>query len=86
MPVSDWVKAIVDGVCSPPKYGVGDTVMIDGKPCKIVSGQYWGAHGISNHWTWRPVRGDGTLGARKCGYGDDWLLVKRSKPKQKRDG
>jgi hypothetical protein len=38
---------------------------------KIVDGQYWGEHGISNFWYWQEIKPDGSLGERKSGYG--WM-------------
>lgn len=49
---------------------VGKTVKHpDGRTVKIVGGQYWGTHGLSNFWTWKEVRADGSLGPRESGYG-----------------
>ena len=42
----------------------------NGRPVEVVSGQFMGTHGISNHWSWRLVKKDGTLGTRVYhGYG-----------------
>lgn len=41
----------------------------DGRTIKIVDGQYWGEHGLSNFWYWREVRADGSLGKKESGYG-----------------
>lgn len=70
MPVASWVKGLVDEVCGPTNMAVGKTLQHpDGRMVKIVSGQYWGEHGISNFWCWRAVQSDGTLGAQESGYG-----------------
>ena len=57
---------------------IGDIVKHpDGRMVKIVDGQYWGEHGLSNHWYWRPVDKNGKFcGPEECGYG--WT------PKQKK--
>lgn len=41
----------------------------DGRMVKIMSGQYWGQHGVSNFWTWREVKKNGKLGKEEHGYG-----------------
>lgn len=44
----------------------------DGKTVvRIMDGTYLDAvyHRVSNHWTWRPVLQDGTLGEEQHGYG-----------------
>ncbi len=40
-----------------------------GYKVKVVGGQYWGTHGLSNFWYWRRVKKNGKLGKKKCGYG-----------------
>ena len=35
----------------------------------LTGGSYMGAYGVSNHWTWRIVNKDGTLGNIETGYG-----------------
>lgn len=41
----------------------------DGRMVKIVDGQYWGEHGVSNFWYWREVKRNGKLGELEHGYG-----------------
>ncbi len=43
----------------------------DGRKVKIESGYFLDPiyHRVSNHWTWREVRPDGTLGPKESGYG-----------------
>ena len=49
---------------------IGNYYKYMGRPVKIVSGQYWGTYGLSNHWSWRTVLPDGSLHKNKCsGYG-----------------
>ena len=36
----------------------------------ITSGKYMGHLGVSNHWNWRIVKSNGTLGEEGYGYGD----------------
>lgn len=81
--VAPWVQDIVNSVISPPEYDVGDTVQIKGKPCLITDGQYWGEHGLSNHWSWREEKPDGTLGRTRHGYGDDWPVLRRRRKRRK---
>lgn len=65
-----WAKALTEEVFGGPPFAVGDTVAyLDGRMVRIVSGQYWGQRGISNHWSWREVLSDGRLGVLETGYG-----------------
>jgi hypothetical protein len=42
----------------------------DGRMVKVIGGQYWGTHGLSNFWYWREVKEDGSLSEREeSGYG-----------------
>lgn len=43
----------------------------DGRIVFITDGAYYGDWGISNYWTWREVKRDGTLGKEESGYG--WI-------------
>ena len=45
----------------------------DGRVVKVVGGSYWGTDGLSNHWTFREVLTDGSLGPKEYGYG--YVLV-----------
>ena len=47
---------------------VGEVRMIKGKLSLLTSGSYQGQFGISNFWTWRTIRKDGTLGRESSGY------------------
>ena len=68
--VADWVQELTERVLGPAPFSVGDEVKHpDGRSVRIVAGRYWGRHGLSNHWTWREVFADGSLGAQESGYG-----------------
>lgn len=53
-------------------YVIGKVYLRKLKPIYIIDGYYTDpTYGrLSNHWTWRPVKKDGTLGKRQNGYGD----------------
>ena len=65
-----WVKEIVEEEM-PCSLEIGKVVKHpDGRAVKIMAGQYWGTHGLSNFWYWREVLPDGTLSAKEeHGYG-----------------
>lgn len=69
--VSPAIKALVEDVCGGPPFAIGDVVLDqEGKrKVEIVAGQYWGEAGLSNHWSWREVLPDGSLGQIEHGYG-----------------
>lgn len=70
--VPGWVQELVREEIGGAPFAIGDVVKRpepDGRMVKIVEGQYWGLHGLSNHWTWREVRTDGSLGEEEWGYG-----------------
>jgi len=72
--VSNAIKNLVSSVMNDSLYRNlkhGDRVRLaeDGRLVQIVSGSYWGAHGLSNFWHWRPVLENGDLGKEECGYG-----------------
>ena len=70
MSVHQWVKALTEEVLGGEPFKVGDTVNHpSGRKVRIVGGQYWGEHGISNFWYWREVYPDGALGPQEHGYG-----------------
>lgn len=66
-------RTITEEVLGGTPFAIGDIVVHpSGRNVKIVSGQYWGTHGLSNFWYWREVLKDGTLGKEESGYG--WRL------------
>lgn len=70
MPISVIAKKITEDVFGGSPFEIGDVVdHPDGRMVKIVGGQYWGDHGLSNFWSWQPVEKDGTLGKLEHGYG-----------------
>lgn len=72
MAVAAWVKEMVEGVLGKSQLRVGKSVKHqDGRTVKIVAGQYWGTDGVSNFWSWREVKSDGTLGPIEEGYGSE---------------
>lgn len=86
--VEPWVKEITEDVLGGPPFKIGDTVQHpDGRMVRIVNGQYWGTYGLSNFWSWRPVRKDWSLGPVEHGYGwrkKDVPCHLRNKAKKKR--
>jgi hypothetical protein len=75
--VATWVKKFTEESFGGSPFEVGQTVLHpDGRNVRIISGQYWGEHGLSNHWAWREVLPDGTLSAtHETGYG--WRPTQR---------
>ena len=71
IPVS--AEKFTSSVIPPSKRKVGgDFIHKDGRTVRIVGGQYWGTHGLSNFWDWREILADGTLSEKiECGYG--WM-------------
>ena len=69
--VAPWVKAMTESVIGGPPFAIGDVVKHpDGRTVKIISGQFWGEHGLSNHWSWKEVFPDGKLSETvEHGYG-----------------
>lgn len=79
--VATWVKHMVEEACGDAPFAIGDVVEHpeDGN-VKIISGQYWGEHGLSNFWTWQRVDGSGSpVGEKRSGYG--WKLPVAASPK-----
>lgn len=71
MAVEQWVKDIVHDTMGGAPFAVGDVVNHpeDGL-VRIVGGQFWGTHGVSNFWTWIPVDAEGNEeGPKRSGYG-----------------
>jgi hypothetical protein len=69
--VEKWVRDLVAEVIPPSILVVGRRFRHKGRVVEIVSGTYWGTHGISNHWHWRPVLADGSLGPEDYGYDNE---------------
>ncbi|MDO9333988.1 MAG: hypothetical protein Q7T57_05645 [Dehalococcoidales bacterium] len=68
-------KEITEEVTGGTPFDIGDIVKHpDGRTVKIVEGEYWGEHGVSNFWRWREVMPNGKLGKIECGYG--WVTTK----------
>ena len=69
--VAQWVRDLTEGVLGPTPWKVGDRVKHpDGRTVQIISGQYWGQYGLSNHWCWREVLPNGELSTtEENGYG-----------------
>lgn len=68
--VASWVKQMTDEMTSGPPFAIGDTVTHpSGRTVQITRGQWWGVRGLSNHWYWREVMADGSLGPEEHGYG-----------------
>jgi hypothetical protein len=64
-----WVKDIVEATYG-SRLSVGlITKHPDGRTVKIISGQFWGTYGVSNHWRWHEIKSDGTIGQEETGYG-----------------
>ena len=70
--VARWVQELVEDVVGHSPCEIGKIYLIQGRPCRIISGQYWGEHGISNFWSWRQMLLPGHLGPEEHGYGGDW--------------
>lgn len=67
--VAPWVKKMTEEVIggSPVEIGKFYTHPEDGL-IEITHGQYWGEHGLSNHWTWRVIETD----EMHHGYAGNW--------------
>jgi hypothetical protein len=70
--VEQWVKDLTEDVLggSPVEVGQEYRHPEDG-PIRIVSGQYWGAHGLSNFWYWKVL----ATGETHHGYADHWPRI-----------
>lgn len=77
--VEQWVKDLTEEVTGGSPFEIGDIVSHpDGRSVKIVSGQYWGTHGLSNYWSWVPVDSKGNpTGPKESGYGWEPELIVR---------
>lgn len=67
--VEEWVRRLTEDVLGGAPVQIGKRYVHpqDGE-VEIVSGQYWGRHGISNFWTWKVI----ATGEAKCGYAGEW--------------
>lgn len=67
--VEPWVQRIVEQELGGPPVEPGKVYQHpdDGK-IEILAGQYWGKHGLSNHWSWKVL----ATGEIKSGYGERW--------------
>lgn len=70
--VEQWVKDITESVIGGPPVQIGKRYMHphDGV-VEITSGQYWGLHGLSNHWYWTIL----DTGQSCHGYAGNWPEV-----------
>lgn len=70
--VLPWVKDLVEDVIGSSPLAIGKKYRHpeDGV-IQIISGQYWGTHGISNHWHWEVLE----TGEVHWGYGGQWPEV-----------
>jgi hypothetical protein len=67
--VEQWVKDLVEEEFGENKIIIGGRAIHikTNKEVKIISGRYWGDHGISNFWYWREVESN----KEGCGYGTE---------------
>ena len=72
MSVPTWVRELTESVCGGSPLQIGKTYQhpTDGT-IRITQGQYWGTHGLSNHWYWEVV----ATGEVHNGYGANWPEV-----------
>jgi hypothetical protein len=71
--VDEWVKRMTEDVLGKAPLEIGHRYQhpTDGQ-IEVIGGQYWGEHGLSNHWTWRVL----ATGEIKSGYGEPWPFTK----------
>ena len=69
--VAPWVQDLVAEVIPPSILRVGQRFQHKGRVVEITQGTYWGTDGVSNHWYWRPVLADGSLGPEEYGYDNE---------------
>jgi hypothetical protein len=67
--VEKWVKDLTEEVMGGPPVEIGKRYWHpeDGL-IEITAGQYWGKHGLSNHWGWTVIE----TGEHHTGYGGEW--------------
>jgi hypothetical protein len=69
MAVEDWVKELTEGVIGGSPVEIGKRYLHpEHGPIEITSGQYWGQHGLSNHWYWTVLE----TGRSENGYAGNW--------------
>jgi hypothetical protein len=65
---------------SPSQFTVGNVYWYPKKGAVIISdGHYMGIFGISNHWTFRKINKNGTLGKEFSAYGQPLKQIKHKK-------
>lgn len=70
--MESWVKDLCEDCGFVEPFKIGDTVKHpDGYMVRIIDGQYWGDHGLSNFWYWRRVDANGTQ-SEKVEHGYGW--------------
>ena len=68
---------IIEDLKKQQRFDIGDTMLHEsGRIVKVTAGQYWGKHGLSNHWTFREIMPDGSLGAEEHDYG--YVLMEKA--------
>lgn len=74
--IAPWVRELIEqNSPAPPRIGDVLCHRLTGRWVKITTGQYWGSHGVSNHWRWQDVE----TGEEGSGYGVELL---RNPPEQ----
>jgi hypothetical protein len=66
-----WIQDLVEDFFPPSILRVGERFRHKGRVVEVTGGQYWGLWGVSNHWHWRPVLEDGSLGPEEDGYDNE---------------
>lgn len=70
--LEQWVRDLTESVIGGSPVEIGKRYQHpEHGIIEIVSGQYWGAHGLSNHWRWKVVE----TGEMKSGYAEEWPEV-----------
>ena len=72
--VAPWVVELTEDVIGPSPVEIGKRYIHpeDGL-IEITSGQYWGLHGLSNHWHWNVLDPETKQAVRGGhGYGGQW--------------
>jgi hypothetical protein len=67
--VAPWVVELTEDIVGPSPVEVGKKYdHPDYGPIRIISGEYWGLRGLSNHWHWIVLE----TGEERNGYGGNW--------------